>query len=308
MDGGCTNDALDGLNMSIQRESSQDDSGYFIDQDTGAEAARLIDQDQMITRNMGGLFPAELDLSSTEVVLDVACGPGGWAREVAQRYPEMQVVGIDIHQPMIRYARAFARVQRLGNLSFRVMDALHPLAFTDASFEGVNARFLMGFLSRSTWPVLVQELARVTRPGGWIRLTEADEGGKTTGPAFEQIKGLLARAFYQTGRSFEPDAPHFGVMSRLSGFLREAGMEELQEQDYQLDFSVGAPAYASNCCNYRTGYKLLQPFLVKAGVTTQEDFEVLYDQMVEGLLAPTFQGVVHLSQCLGEETAGLKLT
>jgi ubiquinone/menaquinone biosynthesis C-methylase UbiE len=276
--------------MSMYTGSSPDESGYFIDQDTGAEAARLIDQDQMITRNMGGLFPPQLDLSGVETVLDVACGPGGWAREVAQRFPEMQVVGIDIHQPMIRYAQAFAQVQRLDNLHFWVMNAVEPLAFADASFEWVNARFLVGFLSRTTWPLLVQELVRITRHGGWIRLTEADEGGKTTSAAFEQIKGLLARAFYQTGRSFEPDAPHFGVMSRLSGFLREAGVEEIYEQDYQLDFSMGAPAYASNYDNYRIGYKLLQPFLVKAGVTTQEDFEALYDQMVEDLLAPTFQG------------------
>jgi SAM-dependent methyltransferase len=277
--------------MAMPAGSSHDESAYFIDQDTGAEAARLIDQDQMITRNMGGLFPMLLDLRSVEAVLDVACGPGGWAREVALSNPQMQVVGIDLHQPMIRYAQAFAQVQHLDNLHFWVMDALQPLAFADASFDWVNARFLVGFLSRTTWPLLVQELARVTRPGGWIRLTEADEGGKTTSPAFEQIKGLLARAFYQTGRSFEPDAPHFGVMSRLSGFLREAGVGELHEQDYQLDFSVGAPAYGSNYDNYRIGYKLLQPFLVKAGVTTQEDFEVLYDQMVEDLLAPTFQGV-----------------
>jgi SAM-dependent methyltransferase len=277
--------------MAMPAGSSHDDSGYFIDQDTGAETARLIDQDQMITRNMGGVFPRSLDRSSIEAVLDVACGPGGWAREVAQRYPQMQVVGIDLHLPMIQYAQAFAQVQRLDNLRFSVMNAVEPLAFADASFEWVNARFLVGFLSRATWPVVVQELARVTRPGGWIRLTEADEGGETTSPAFERIKGLLARAFYQAGRSFEPDAPHFGVMSRLSGFLREAGVGELQEQDYQLDFSAGAPAYASNYDNYRIGYKLLQPFLVRAGVTTAEEIEALYNQMLIDLLAPTFQGV-----------------
>jgi SAM-dependent methyltransferase len=301
MGGGCTNGAGMDRKMSMQAGSPQDDSHYFIDQDTGAEAARLIDQDQMITRNMGGLFPKELDLSSMEMILDVACGPGGWAREVAQRYPQMQVVGIDFHPPMIRYAQAFARVQGIENLTFYVMDALQPLEFADASFDGVNARFLMGFLSRATWPVLVQELARVTRPGGWIRLTEADNGGQTTSPACERLQGMFARACYQTSRSFEPDAPHFGVTSRLSGFLREAGVVDLHEQDYRLDFSVGAPAYASNCSNYRMGYKLLQPFLVSAGVTTQEEVEALYTQMLVELLAPTFRG-----ECLYRSVWGRK--
>jgi SAM-dependent methyltransferase len=205
-------------------------------------------------------------------------------------YPEMQVVGMDIHPPMIRYAQAFAQVQRIDKLHFHVMDALQPLAFADASFDWVNTRFLVGFLSRTDWPVLVQELARVTRPGGWIRLTEADDGGRTTSSACERMQGMFARACYQTGRSFEPDAPHFGVTSRLRSFLSEAGVDDLHEQDYQLDFSIGAPAYASNCNNYRMGWKLLQPFLVNAGVTTQEEIEELYTQMLADLLSPTFQG------------------
>ena len=122
----------------------------------------------------------------------------------------MRVAGIDLHPPIIRYAQAFEQIQRLDNLHFCVMNALDPLAFADASFDWMNARFLVGFLSRATWPILVQELARGTHPDEWIRLTEADDGGQTTSPACEQIKGFLARAFSQAGRSFEPDAPYFG--------------------------------------------------------------------------------------------------
>jgi hypothetical protein len=44
------------------------------------------------------------------------------------------------------------------------------------------------------------------------------------------------------------------------------------------------------CFLYRMGWKLLQPFLVNAGVTTQEEIEELYTQMLADLLSPTFQG------------------
>ena len=67
-------------------------------------------------------------------------------------------------------------------------------------------------------------------------------------------------------------------------------MHALQAPDHHLNFSVIAPAYGSNYDNYRIGYKLLQPFLVKAGVTTQEEIEALYIQMMADLLSPTFQG------------------
>src|SRR6266436_6885658 len=108
---------------------------YFNDPESGAEMARLMDQDRLITRGMGGLFPERSDLSGIQRILDVACGPGGWAQEVAFAYPEIEVVGFDISRAMIDYANAFARVQGLHNLSFQVMDILQPLTFPDSSFD-----------------------------------------------------------------------------------------------------------------------------------------------------------------------------
>jgi SAM-dependent methyltransferase len=72
------------------------ENSYVLDAESGAELARLIDQDILFTKAMGGLFPRDLDLSTIHRVLDVACGPGGWAQEVAFTYPEIQITGIDI--------------------------------------------------------------------------------------------------------------------------------------------------------------------------------------------------------------------
>src|SRR6266581_2274200 len=98
---------------------------YFIDPESGAEMARLLDQDRLVTKGMGGLFSgfSDSEVSSMQRILDVACGPGGWAQEVAFAYPEKEVVGFDISQTMINYARAQALAQGLQNVSFRVMDA-----------------------------------------------------------------------------------------------------------------------------------------------------------------------------------------
>src|SRR5947208_13801729 len=103
----------------------------------------------------------------------MACGPGGWALEIAYTHPEIEVVGFDISQAMIDYARARARVQGLDNASFRVMDMQKPLDFPDGSFDLVNGRFVL-FIPTSFIPVFLKECFRISRPPGPLRFTEVD--------------------------------------------------------------------------------------------------------------------------------------
>ncbi len=91
----------------------QDDSALntYILGHTDTEKVRLIEQDRHFNQAMGGLLAeqAEADLSTVHRVLDVACGPGGWALDLAQQYPDIQVVGVDIDEGMIEYANTMAR-------------------------------------------------------------------------------------------------------------------------------------------------------------------------------------------------------
>ncbi len=43
-------------------------------------------------------FPDDFRLSQVHLVLDLACGPGGWAIDVARAYPNIDVMGVDISQ------------------------------------------------------------------------------------------------------------------------------------------------------------------------------------------------------------------
>src|SRR5579859_6069735 len=121
--------------MTAPDSQNQPKNAYIIDAESATEMARLLDQDKMLTQAMGGIFPERADLSEIFDVLDIACGPGGWVHEVAHTYPEMEVVGVDISQRMITYARTHAQVRKLPNARFIVMDVLKPLDFPDASFD-----------------------------------------------------------------------------------------------------------------------------------------------------------------------------
>ncbi len=165
---------------------------YILDTEGAAEMARLTQQDRLLTKGMGGLFPERDDIAGMNAILDIACGPGGWVLDVAYTYAKIEVVGIDINRSMIEYARAQAHVQGLDNARFQVMDALQPLDFPDDSFDLVNARFLVAFMPRTAWPRFLQECLRITKPGGTIRLTEFDEPGRTNSLAFEDWCTVLS--------------------------------------------------------------------------------------------------------------------
>src|SRR6266700_2334620 len=181
--------------MSTPTEQPQNESSYIIDAESAAEMARLVSQDRLTTKSMGGLLPEQTDLSGIHRVLDMAF-----------EHPEVQVIGIDISQTMIEYARVRLKVQKLENASFQVMSALKPLDFPDASFDLVNARTIAGFMLPASWPAFLQECMRITRPGGIIRLTETDDFGTSNSPALEKFTKLAVHVGHSAGRTFNPEA------------------------------------------------------------------------------------------------------
>ena len=89
--------------MSTPMEPSPSDNVYFNDPESGAEMARLIDQDRLITRGMGGPFADRPDLTGIHRILDVACGPGYVSAAVKQL--DAIPTGIDFSEKMIAIAK-----------------------------------------------------------------------------------------------------------------------------------------------------------------------------------------------------------
>lgn len=272
--------------------AASDENGentYIIDTESAAEMARLIDQSRSMNEAMGSLLPESIDLSGIHSVLDVACGPGEWVQEVAALYPHIQVVGTDISNLMIRYAAQRARVQKLANASFQVMDARTPLAFADGAFDLVNARFIAAFLPRNEWPQVIKEFARVTRAGGTVVLTETDifAPGDTNSPALEELNGLCREAVYRAGLYTSTGTRLTTIMDQ---FLQEVGCQDIQKKWHTLDFSAGTAAQPVIYSNLSFAFKLVQPFLLKMTQTTQEHLDELYEQGMQELMRDDFHG------------------
>lgn len=288
--------------MLTSDDSSQKESTYVIDAESGTEMARLINQERLLTKVMGGVFPERFDLSHASHILDIGCGPGSWVLEVAFENPKIKVVGIDISRLMIEYARAHAEAQGMDNASFRVMNVLEALEFADNSFDVVNARYINAFMLKTSWPLLMKEILRILRPGGTLLLTE-NEWSITNSLVFEKMGEMLTRASTVTGRSFSPDGRHIGITPMLGRFLRDAGFVDIQKKAHVLEFSAGTEDYGDTYQDLMAGLKLLEPYLVLAKMTTAEEFDELYQQSLTELMLDTFCGVGFMLTVWGKKPA-----
>jgi len=279
-----------------------EDNTYVIDPESGAEMARLIEQDRILTRAMGGLLPDNFQPEPGKSVLDLACGSGGWAQEVAFTHPLLNVTGVDLSHKMIAYAQSLADAQRLTNLQFEVMDIRSMLSeFPDASCDFINARLLVGFMMKEDWPALTSQCMRILRPGGILRLTECDRSSKTTSVAFETMQDILSLHSYNTGRTFQQ--ADWGVTYRLSRFLRNVDCKNVQVHAYTIDWSMGMPAWSIIRQDFEMAYKLMQPYLVKGGATTDEQWDALWEQAQIEFYETEFNALWYLVSVWGQKAA-----
>lgn len=59
-----------------------------------------------------------------------------------------------------------------GNVRFGLADTLKGLPFEDGTFDYCFQRLHCAVWREAEWPKVINELVRVTKPGGWIELGE----------------------------------------------------------------------------------------------------------------------------------------
>lgn len=273
---------------------------YFIYVDDSLEAARLIRQAQLGIELQGELYPAVFDhITSIRRVLDVACGPGGWAIEMARAKSDRSIVGFDISTTMLDYARMFAEAEGVANVEFVQMDALGRLDFSDGEFDLVNANYLYSVLTPGAWPDFLLECKRVLRPGGLMKITEL-EGGVTSSPAAEELYRIWAKTMKLAGRSFSCDGMHHGTTPMLKPLLHNAGYVSIDHKPYALDCSEGTVYNQAFFEDVVTISRHMGPFVRR--VAGEEDVHrqrELIPRAQDEIRAPGFAGMVYLLTAWG---------
>ncbi len=128
-----------------------------------------------LTKHYGGLEATEeltelCHIDEGKCVLDVGCGVGQTPCLLAKKYG-CNVVGIDINERMIERSKERAEAEGVTDRTeFRVADA-QSLPFEDDAFDAVITESVTVFPEDKE--KTVKEYTRVTKPGGYVGLSES---------------------------------------------------------------------------------------------------------------------------------------
>lgn len=139
------------------------------------------------------LFPNGVSSGSISA-LEVGCGPGFYARRLAQRYPLLQVLGVDRSSRLVAWARWRASSEALANCRFQQGDVERLSTCADAVDAVISSRLLLVVSNRKA---VIAEIFRVLKPGGRLFLAEPTATFKTQLPLSAM---RLATYFTRSGR------------------------------------------------------------------------------------------------------------
>ena len=267
--------------MSIPSEPRKDQSNtYVVQGDLYAEELhRLTIQDESTTTLMGGPLSEQSGAARMRRVLDIGSGAGSWVLSTAKTYPEMSLIGIDISQRMVDYARQrTSDLQLTERVEFHVMNALLMLEFPDDYFDLVNLRFGLSYLRTWDWPKLLADMLRVCRPGGIVRVTECEIGGQSSSQAATQLYGLLTTALFREGHLFEQNPR--GLIDHLVPLLARHGCQNVQSRTCLGTPPPGTPEAQANAQDIIGLCRVSRPFLEKWGCLPA-DYDAFCQQVLE---------------------------
>lgn len=144
-------------------QANQEQMQYWNEQ-AGPRWVRMQERLDAQIESLGLAALQRADIKPGEHVLDVGCGCGQTALELAERVgPHGAVVGIDLSQPMLARARERQRARHLENLTFLHADA-QTHAFEPERFNLIYSRFGVMFFDDP--PAAFRNLRTALRPDG----------------------------------------------------------------------------------------------------------------------------------------------
>jgi demethylmenaquinone methyltransferase / 2-methoxy-6-polyprenyl-1,4-benzoquinol methylase len=190
---------------------------------------------------------SRLNAPPGSLVLDVAAGTGLVSRELAGR-KLARVVSMDLSVPMLRAGLPANLEAGLEDRIRPVVGRAEALPFPDDTFDAVTFTYLLRYVD-DPGPVL-QELARVLRPGGGLASLEFHVPDQPmlragwrlyTRAAMPAIGATVSPAWFRTGRFLGPSIDRFYRRAPLAEQVRwwqAAGIRHVRSRVMSLGAGV----------------------------------------------------------------------
>jgi SAM-dependent methyltransferase len=191
-------------------------------------------------------------VSSGMDVLDVGCGVGSIALDLAPALAPGRAVGIDADSEQIETARRSAAERGIENAEF-VTSSVYELPFAEATFDVVYANAVLMYVRDQVRALA--EMRRVLRPAGLAAVIDDDLGTVVISPDRRELR--LAPRLFECAVAHEGNARYSRRLRTLmleAGFARTQGVAhapevygDLPSTRWFAEFAVGlfsAPSMA----------------------------------------------------------------
>lgn len=234
------------------------------------EGDRLNLQHHLLKVAASGNYRAPLR-QAPRAILDVACGTGIWARELAAQYPRARVVGFDYDRtPLDRALEVLGPGDQFPT-NFRFVEAnmFERFPFEDGEFDYTFSRFLVVATPTDKWSHITREMLRVTRQGGYVEMVDMQQFPVTQSPAYNRLLEAAADLVQKRGMQT-------GVGNSLKGYLEAAGLRQVQERAFRVGTGrQGNRQQRLLIADLLSGHRNLKGALVKLGYFSETEFDEL---------------------------------
>lgn len=115
------------------------------------------------------------DLPANARVVDIACGFGKSTKPLVSRYPDAQIIGVDLAAPGLKLAHAEAAAEGLA-IHYRQQDG-RKVGLPDSSVDLVTGTMILHEMPQEAIIETIEEATRLLKPGGVIRFLEFQPTG-----------------------------------------------------------------------------------------------------------------------------------
>ncbi|KAF4875402.1 Secondary metabolism regulator LAE1 [Colletotrichum siamense] len=137
-------------------------AGAYYGPNDERELDRLDFLSALVVKTVGKLYYAPLEPEKTNRILDIGTGTGIWAIEVAEFFPNAEIIGNDLSATQETWVPP--------NVKFEVDDVESP--WIGRSYDYIFCRSMAGAIA--DWPKLVNNIFANTNPGGWAEFQDWD--------------------------------------------------------------------------------------------------------------------------------------
>ena len=208
-----------------------------------------------------------LDLHPGMRVLDAGCGTGAKTRKIALKVKPGHVVGVDIDPIFISYAKQFAQNEAIKNIQFEEGN-IENLSFDDTVFDVTYCSLVLMHVHNPVKTLI--ELKRVSKPGGYVAVSDNDDGGIIAfpnSPKFFKLWNQFGELAMKRGED-----RHIG--RQLYSFMSQAGLQAISIHPLPLYATYQNPSMLEMLVS--VPLQILeqeQEEMIQSGVATAQEFE-----------------------------------